>query len=288
MQITVIKQGESGYPVRLDAISGPPKQLYCRGAPLQELLKLQTVAIVGSRKISSYGRQVTYDFARRLAEQGIVIISGLALGVDTEAHEAALMAGTPTIAVLPSPVDRIYPATNTQLAERIVAAGGAVISEYGLATYQFKQNFVARNRIVAGLADVIIITEAAIKSGSLHTADFATAQGKPVFAVPGSILSPSSVGANNLIKQARALAVTDFTDILKALDRTTRRTPQRKIRGANPQEQHILNLLNVGIADADDLFEAAKLDISTFNQTITTLEITSKIRSLGNNNWGII
>ena len=237
--------------------------------------------------ITSYGRQITYDLARSLAEQGIVIISGLALGVDTEAHEAALLAGMPTIAVLPSPVNEPYPRANQPLADRIIKAGGAVVSEYAADSYRFKQNFVARNRIVSALSDIVVITEAAVDSGSLHTAAFARKQGRSVFAVPGSISSPASVGANNLLKLGRATAVTCADDILKALKRPRRRTRQRNLHRSNPQEQQLLDLLATGLTHADDLCEAGSFDISTFNQVIATLEISGAIRSLGENNWGV-
>lgn len=274
------------YPDRLRRISSPPKQLFHRGAALSVLLKLPAVAIVGSRSVSPYGRQVTSQLARELAEQGLVIISGLALGVDAIAHEAVLAAGGLAIAVLPSPVDAIYPSSNVGLAERIVAQGGALVSEYRDTEYAFKSNFVARNRLVAGLAQAVLITEAAEKSGSLHTARFALEQGKDVLAVPGNITSRCSVGTNNLIKSGAA-PVTGYLDVLHMLGLTEHRTKPRDIRGRNANEQLVLDLLLRGVSDGEQLMKQSDLAVSQFSQVMTMLEIGGKIRSLGANQWAL-
>lgn len=272
-------------PERLQRIATPPKQLYAAGAPLDELLSRPTVAIVGSRKVSTYGRYTTTMLARQLAEQGIVIISGLALGVDGLAHRTALEAGGLTIAVLPSSVEKVYPATHRQLAEQIIKQGGALISEYPAASDIFRGNFIARNRLVSGLADVLLITEAAEKSGSLHTARFALEQGRDVMAVPGNINSPTSVGCNNLLK-AGAHPVTSHEDVLHLLGLESQAARQLLL-GYNESEQTLLDLLAQGMQDGDDLQRQSQLDIALFNQTLTMLEITGKVRSLGNNNWTI-
>jgi DNA processing protein len=149
------------------------------------------IAIIGSRSISSYGRRVTNELAGELAESGIVIISGLALGVDAEAHQSALNVDGLCIAVLPCSLQKIVPRSNLMLAKKIVSKGGSLVTEYGAKERTFKQNFVARNRIMAGLADAILITEATLKSGTMHTARFALEQGIDVMAVPGSVIQPS-------------------------------------------------------------------------------------------------
>lgn len=244
------------------------------------------MAIVGSRSISAYGRRVTMELAGKLAERGIVIISGLALGVDAAAHRAALEAGGLTIAVLPGPVDKIYPATNIRLGEEILARGGALISEYATEGYSFKQNFIARNRLVAGLAQAVLITEAAKKSGSLHTARFALEQGKDVLAVPGNITSLTSVGTNNLIK-AGATPVTSYVDVLHALGLKDRAEPGRTVRGRNQYEQTLLDLLQKGITDGEQLLKQSDLTPSEFNQALTMLELGGKIHSLGANQWSL-
>ncbi len=178
-----------------------PKRLWLCGMLPSE--RRTAIAIVGTRKPTPYGREVTYQLSYELAKRGVVVISGLALGVDGIAHQAALDAGGTTIAVLPTSIESIHPATHRELARRITENGGALISEYGAGDPVFKTNFVARNRIVTALSDGILITEAAAKSGSLTTANFALEQGRPVMVVPGNITSPMSMGCNNLLRVGR-------------------------------------------------------------------------------------
>lgn len=276
-------------PQRLQQIPSPPKKLYTCGEDISVLLRRPTVAIVGSRKVSPYGRQVTSKLAGKLAQQGIVIISGLALGVDAIAHQAALDAGGFTIAVLPGPIEKIYPGSHRGLAEQIVRRGGTLISEYtlGAQAFNFKTNFIARNRLVSGLADALLITEAAEKSGSLHTAHFALEQGKDVLAVPGNITSATSVGTNNLLK-AGAMPATTYEDVLHVLQLQQKTILPLKIAiGKNAEEQVVIDLLMTGVSDGEELQRASQLDIAQFNQTLTMLEITGKVRSLGANQWAL-
>ena len=273
-------------PEVLRNIPSPPQQLFCRGTPLEELLKRPRVAIVGSRGPSAYGKQVTTQLARELAEQGIVIISGLALGIDALAHQATLEAGSLAIAVLPSPVDKIYPAANRHLGEQILERGGALVSEYATGYPTYPQNFIARNRLVAGLAQAVLITEASEDSGSLHTARFARRQGKTVLIVPGQITSRLSAGTNDQLKKG-AKPVTNYQDILRTLGLSDHQTPARQVRGQNREEQTILDLMLTGIADGEELLTKSKLNTSQFNQTLTMLEIGGQIRSLGANHWSI-
>lgn len=286
MDIKPLRKASKHYPESLKRIASPPVILYHAGADLNELLKRPRLAIVGSRNVSVYGRQVTTKLARQLAEQGIVIISGLALGVDAIAHTAALDAGGLTIAVLPSSIDQPYPASNAQLAHRIIASGGAVVSEYNEDIYSFKTNFVARNRLVAGLAQAVLITEAAEKSGSLHTARFALEQGKDVLAVPGNITNIGSVGTNNLIK-AGAAPVTDYLDVLHAMSLKAHTTKPQDVKGRNANEQTVINLIVQGVNDGDELLKKSQLPISDFNRVLTMLEIGGKIRALGANQWSL-
>ena len=273
-------------PNLLQAISGPPTELYHAGAPLRELLKRPKVAIVGSRAVTPYGKDVTRRLARELAEQGVVIISGLALGVDGIAHRAAIEAGGLTIAVLPTPITDIYPAVHSQLADQIVAKGGALISEYPAETPGFKTNFIARNRLIAGLADIVIITEATDTSGSLYTAKFAAKQGKPVMVVPGNITSPGSAGTNKLLKSG-ALVITSSKDVLKVLGIRQHRRTANKVAGKSPEEQLLIDLLLAGVQDGHDLWHESKLPITTFNQVLINLEIADKVRNLGGNQWSL-
>lgn len=283
----LLLKNTEAYPATLNTISSPPAQLYQQGADLLSLMKRPRVAIVGSRNVSPYGRQVTQRLARELAEQGIVIISGLALGVDALAHRAALEVDGLTIAVLPGCLETVYPATNRRLAQDILAQGGALVSEYAAGEpMSYKANFIARNRIVAGLADAVLITEAAEKSGSLHTARFALEQGKDVLVVPGNITSPGSVGTNNLIK-AGALPITSSQDVLHALGLVCHRTKPTTAKGRNAYEQRVLDLLLQGVNDGNTLLTKSDLTITEFNQTLTMLELGGKVRSLGANQWAL-
>ena len=273
-------------PECLKIIPSPPKQLFYRGAEPEKLLKKPRLAVIGSRRVTAYGRQVTTELVSTLAEQGILIVSGLAIGVDALAHQAALAAGGLTIAVLPGDVDAPYPASNRRLSRQIVEQGGALVSEYESGVINFKINFIARNRLVAGLSQAVLITEAAEKSGSLHTARFALEQGKDVLVVPGNIHSPTSVGANNLIK-AGATAVTSYRDVLYAMKLQDHRTSAREVRGRNPEEQSVLDLMLQGINEGDDLLAQSGLSTPEFNQVLTMLEIGGKIRALGGNMWSL-
>lgn len=274
------------FPEVLRQMAKPLQQIYVAGAPLEKLLKRPGVAIVGSRKITPYGKQVTVQLAKELAGQGIVIVSGLALGVDAMAHRAALDVGGLAIAVLPSPIEKIVPAMNRSLAREILDRGGGLISEYAAGEAPYKQNFIARNRLVSGLANAILITEAAEKSGSLHTARFALEQGKEVMAVPGNIISVTSVGTNNLIKSG-ATPVTSYLDVLHVLGLVDHQATAQAVYGRNANEQMVLDLLLQGTNDGQLLLERSSLSASEFNQVLAMLEIGGKIRPLGANQWSL-
>lgn len=286
MNIKTLTLGDIDFPASLALIPQPPKQLYVLGAPLNLLLERPAISIVGSRKVSPYGRSVSLTLARELATQGITIISGLALGVDSLAHQAALEVGGLTIAVLPCGLDAIYPASHTQLAKEILQHGGTLVSEYPAGTPPLKPHFIARNRLVAGLGLGVLVTEAAEKSGTLHTANFALEQGKAVFAVPGNITSQLSKGTNNLIKSG-ALPITDSDDILNALNLETIASNNQPGPAMNAQEAVLIRLLQQGVSDASELQLLSKLPPAIFNQTLTMLEITGRIRPLGANHWSL-
>jgi DNA processing protein len=287
MNIKKLTLKSADFPGVLRNIPAPPEVLYHAGAPLNDLLKRPAVAIVGSRNVSAYGRQVTIDLAGRLAEQGVVVISGLALGVDGIAHRAALEAGGLAIAVLPSPLDAIAPSTNRRLGQEILDKGGALVSEYPSGTHPVKQYFIARNRLVSGLADAVLITEAGEKSGSLYTARFAREQNRDVLAVPGNITNIGSVGTNNLLKSSGAAPVTSYLDVLHALQLEDHQTAAHEVRGRNAHEQTVLDLILQGINEGDQLLKLSRLSTSQFNQVLTMLEIGGKIRPLGANHWAI-
>lgn len=281
--IYTIQSKAADFPELLREIPTAPDQIYVRGSI--EAAKQQCVAIVGSRKVSPYGRAITYRLAEELSRAGVVIVSGLAMGVDAIAHRAALEAGGVTIAVLAGGLDTIYPGTHAGLARQIQEQGGALISEYPSGVPSYKQNFIARNRIVSGLSQAVLITEAAEKSGSLHTAQFALEQGRDVLVVPGNITSPTSKGTNSLLRVG-ATPVTSSSDILQLLDIESPRQKQVP-QGSTPEEQSILNLIAAGETDGTILQLKSRLDIVLYNQTITMLEITGKIRSMGANHWSL-
>ena len=200
------------YPRKLKNIYDPPKELYIIGN--KEILNKPSVAIIGCRECSEYGKRVAQKFAYELSKKEIVIVSGLAKGIDSFVHIGVLYAKGKTIAVLGSGLDNIYPKENIELAKKIVEYGGCIISEYPVGTKPEKKNFPQRNRIISGLSNGVVVVEASEKSGSLITVDFALEQGRDVFAVPGNILNSTSVGTNNLIKQGAKL-VTNYMEILE-------------------------------------------------------------------------
>ncbi len=274
---------EHSYPDALRHIDRPPDQLYVLGEPLGSWVNKPKVAIVGSRRATAYGRWVTSKLSCELARRGVVIISGLALGIDRVAHEGALEGGGTTVAVLPTPLSRIHPASHLGLAAQIIRSGGALISEYSASSEIYKVNFVARNRIVAGLADVLLITEAAAASGTMHTARFALAQGKTVMAVPGNINQQGSQGTNNLIKSG-AVPATEAADILFALGLPTN-SQVSLLSAKNDSQSRILKCLAAGSADQDELAKAAGLSPQRLNAELTLMEIAGTIRPLGAGRW---
>ncbi|MDB5185997.1 MAG: hypothetical protein JWL85_520 [Candidatus Saccharibacteria bacterium] len=284
MKVQKLTPVSARYPECLRNIASVPKALYILG-DIEPLLARPRLAVVGSRKVTPYGKLITSQLSKEAAGKGVVIVSGLALGVDALAHTAALEAGGHTIAVMPCGLDTIYPATNRQLAKRILSNGGALISEYPFGTEPFKSNFVARSRIVSGISDAVLITEAAEKSGTLHTANFALEQGRTVMAVPGNITSPLSAGTNNLIKVG-ALPVTNINDILLALG-LHESNEAYEVLAASKEEADILQLLKDGMTDASLLCATSGMDPRLFNQTLTMLEINGKIRALGAGHWSI-
>ncbi len=278
MNVKMLALKDIGIPGVLQNIPNPPRQLFVAG-PLDELLNRPCLAIVGSRKVSPYGKLVTQTLAETTARHGIVILSGLAIGADGVAHQAALDAGGQTIAVLPAGLERIYPASHQQLAMKILDQGGALVTEYPPGSEPYPSNFLARNRIVSGLSDGVLITEAAERSGTLATANFALEQGRSVMAVPGNVNSLLSVGTNNLIK-AGATPVTKVEDIFEALGLEAIAT-QKEVVANNEAEQRILELMQNGLTDLAELQQQSTLAPAIFNQTLTMLEISGRVRPIG-------
>ena len=282
MNIKTFRPEKYEYTKILSNISDCPSELFYKGTLPNKRIK--TVAIVGSRKPTAYGRNIANKIANRLAEVGIVVISGLALGIDSVAHRGALERDGLTIAVLANGLDMVYPAMHRSLAERIISSGGAIISEYPINTKPLPWQFLARNRIISGLADVIVVVEAAKRSGTLSTASHGINQGKEVFAVPGNITSPYSEGCNHLIKMG-AIPLIDIDEFIKYL------VPEVDVKsrqaylpiGSNDIENFIINKLRGGEIDGDEIFSGLNISISEFNQALTMLEIKGIIKSQGGN-----
>jgi DNA processing protein len=268
---------------KLTHIPKPVDKLYYLGKmPSQDA---PTVAIVGSRKPTSYGREITLKLAENLARRGVIVVSGLALGHDALAHQGALQGGGVTVAVLGNALPKIYPSSNRALADKILANNGAILSEFAPGSETYPSNFLQRNRIVAGLADVVIVVEAGGRSGTLNTAMHALEQGKDVMAVPGNITSPLSVGCNLLIKQG-ATPLLSSDDVLEKLGIGTE-PQQLSLKFKNPTEQKLYDLIATGLRDGDELQRKSQLTASEYSMAMTMLELSGVIRSLGANNWGL-
>jgi len=263
------------YLMPLSSISTPPKTIFFRGTLPEK--RIPTVAIIGTRKPTSYGKV-------ELASQGVAVVSGLALGIDAISHKAALEAGGLTLAVLANSVDTIYPRSHTNLAEQIIQQGGAILSEYEPPRDARGYQFLARNRIVSGLADAVVIVEAAKRSGTLSTAAHALEQGREVFAVPGNITSPLSAGCNSLLAHG-AHPVTQTRDILDIIMPGHSSTQATLPLGSTPLETNIIKLVQMGIRDGDELLRESGAEVREFTEALTMLELNGSIRSLGANQW---
>ncbi len=281
--IKAIAIGDKLYPKLLKEICNPPILLYYKGQlPENEEFNL---AVVGSRKYSSYGQMAVERIVEDLAKNNLTIVSGLALGIDALAHNAALKAPGRTIAVLGSGLDKqsIYPSSNRFLADKIIDSGGAVISEFSVGSPPLKHHFPQRNRVISGLSLGTLVIEASIKSGSLITARFALEQNREVFAVPGSIYSPNSDGANDLIKKGAKVS-TCAADIMEALDlaQVSAYIDNKKIIPETPEEENLLSYMEKEPVHINDLIRLTKLDTNIINSTLTIMEMKGMIRNIGN------
>lgn len=285
MKVNMLTVEDPGYPEQLRQLSDAPQILYTLGNEAL-LYEPYLLSVVGSRKVSTYGRQVTTDLVQSAANHGIIIVSGLALGVDAIAHTSCLQTSRKTIAVMANGLDSIYPSSHRNLALQIIESGGLMVSEYPPGTPAMKHHFIARNRIIAALSNATLITEAGRQSGTIHTANFALDLGKPVLAVPGNITSPTSEGTNNLIRVGAIPATSDL-DIFEALGLESKQQQQIQIFGANRHETLLLELIQSGITDASELLRASKMDVQVFNQTLSMLEITRKISAQGAGHWSL-
>jgi DNA processing protein len=260
------------FPQLLCAIHDPPPQLWLRGSGAVELLSHPAAAVVGARSCSSYGRSVARSLSRELAAAGIVVVSGMARGIDGEAHRGALEADGLTVAVLGCGIDRDYPAAHRELARRICARG-LVVSEYEPGVEPAPWRFPARNRIIAGLCEATVVVEARERSGALITADFALEEGRDVLAVPGEITSALSAGTNALLRLG-ATPVTRAGDVLELYGLETA-APSRASVGEAAQA--LLARLEDGALTADELARASGLEPAAAATALVELELAGKV-----------
>lgn len=281
--IKILTWQDETYPARLKEIDQPPPVLYVRGEYLPD--DLFAVAIVGTRRVTAYGRQVTEEMASFLAANGITVISGLARGVDAVAHQAALKTGGRTMAVLGSGVDRIYPPEHRGLADQMMERG-AIISDYPVGTPPDASNFPPRNRIISGLSLAVVVVEAGETSGALITAEFAAEQGREIFAVPGSILAPQSKGTNKLIQQG-ALPLLSAADLMQALDltRVGEHKAARKVIPGDQTEARLLDLLGSEPLHVDEIRNQAGLPIEKVSAALALMELKGLVRQVGGMNY---
>lgn len=287
--IKVVSLHDRDYPANLRQVSDAPKVLYIKGSilPKDDL----AIGVVGARFATAYGRQITEKFVYDLVGAGLTVVSGLARGIDSVAHRAAIEAGGRTIAVLGNGVDLVYPPENKGLYEQIIKSG-AVVSEFPLGFPSVPSNFPARNRIISGLSLGVLVTEAAVDSGSLITAGQAAEQDREVFAVPGPVNSKMSEGANNLIKEGVHIA-TAAADILSVLDIEKKQREQaskvlkKEVGKLDKVEKAILDLLDGQTKHIDMISRESGLKIDKVSVALSMLEMKGLLKNYGSGVWGV-
>ncbi len=270
---------DTSYPSRLKEIYDYPPLIYVRGSLLPE--DEWCLAIVGTRRATVYGRQVTEEIVADLAQSKITIVSGLAKGIDSLAHKSALDASGRSIAVFACGLDTVYPSENADLARRIMRQG-ALVSEYPLGTRPRADNFPRRNRIMSGLSLGVLVVEADESSGAMITAHLALEQNREVFAIPGSILSPASRGTNHLIQEGAKL-VRGYTDILEELNLMTvaHQMEMKEVIPASDTESLLLKQLSAEPIHVDEVCRSSGLPISTVSSTLAMMELKGLVKQVG-------
>lgn len=282
--VDVVCWEDDAYPALLREIPAPPPVLYVRGQLLET--DAVAVAIVGTRRATAYGRDITYRIAFDLAQAGVTIISGLALGVDGVAHRAALEAGGRTIAVLGSGIDVIYPGEHRDLAKRI-SEQGAIISDYPPGTKPDRFNFPPRNRVISGLSLGVVVTEAPDRSGALLTVNFAAEQGRDAFAVPGPVHAASSAGCLRIIREG-ATMIRSADDILEDLHIRRTSTPDEPVQSRLPisaEDHQLLSHLTGQPQHIDDIAEKASRPVPAVSGHLMMLELQGLVRSTGGGHY---
>jgi DNA processing protein len=290
---TIIARGDDDFPELLAQIQSSPDRLFVKGDP--GLLQMPALAIVGSRNPTQAGARNAFEFARHLGAAGFCIVSGLAEGIDTAAHRGALEAGAATVAFLGHGIDRIYPASNRDLAH-IIAERGALVSEFPLGTHPHKSLFPQRNRLISGLALGTLVVEAARRSGSLITARYAGEQGREVFALPGSIHNPLARGCHKLIRQGAKLVET-AEDIVaelaplsshllqNSLESTTHEAPSDR---DDDEYHHLRKYLGHDPVSIDELAENSGLTIDQVSSMLLILELEGEVESLSGGRYSLL
>lgn len=280
----VLTWDDPDYPRLLREIPSAPPVLYVRG----ELTEQDdwALAVVGTRHASAYGREITRLFATDLAQNQITIVSGLARGIDSEAHRAALDAGGRTVAVLAHGLDQVYPPEHRQLAERI-SAQGALVSDYPIGALPEPGNFPPRNRIISGLSLGTLVVEGDERSGAMITVDYAQEQDREVFAIPGNLGRRESRGTNQLIRDARAKLVTGVADILEELNlrQVAEHQSVRAVLPDNPVEASLFKLISSEPTHVDEIREQAGLSIAEVSATLALMELKGLVRQVGGMNY---
>ncbi len=278
-QVTVLTREHSSYPPQLAQLSDAPICLYVKGAISNfDWTSELFIGVVGTRKPTEYGTQITRLLSRELAQAGTIIVSGLALGVDALAHQEAVQAGKKTIAFMGCGVNVIYPSANTHLYHRILETGGLIISEFPPDALTLKGHFVARNRLISGLSQGVLITEGLLQSGALITARYALAQGKDVFAPPAPITSDFS-GAPNLLLKEGAILVTEVNDILREYGKDkSRTTSSQDISSLTHEERTLYQLLKQESFTSDDLARSLNISVSELLPLLSSMELSGLIQ----------
>ena len=281
LQVSYISYYDARFPALLRELALPPAGLFVRGKLSESRL---AVAVVGTRKMTDYGKRVTHDVVEALAAQPVVVVSGLALGVDAEAHRCAIECKGMTWAVVGSGVDVPYPALHRRLAEEIIASGGAIISEFPLGSRPQRHHFPIRNRIIAGLSVATVVIEAAERSGSLLTARAAFEANRDVFAVPGSIYSPYAAGPHRLI-QLGAKLIHAPDDVLEELGLLLPEQSVGAPQADSAEEAAILHVLSTDGMPFDDLVEQSGLSSDVCMSTLTLMEMKGRAKNIGANTY---
>lgn len=280
LQIQVVTIESNNYSKLLKEIDLPPLVLYAKGDVT--LLNSTCVAIVGSRRSSRYGKDVTTTFSNDFAKAGLTVVSGLADGIDTFAHEACLNAKGKTIAVLGSGLNYIYPATNTNLANKIVNDGGLIVSEYKPNEKPQTYYFPVRNRIIAGLSKAVVITEASEKSGSMHTKNYALDFGREIFAVPGRINDSYSTGCNKIIKNCQSAIALSSADVLNFFGKNFVESKAQVVQ-YSLTDQLILDIIDVNEVHYEEILNKSGMDSKELNTTLIRLQLKNLIKKLPGN-----